>query len=95
MIDVKKPLFKLGRVVATPGCLEAFEETKQSGWEFLTRHARGDWGNVDEHDRQANEDALQDGSRIFSVYHLNDETKIYVITEADRSSTCCLLPKEY
>jgi len=33
--------------------------------------------------REANETALEDGSRIWSVYHLKDGTKIWVITEAE------------
>ena len=95
MIDVKKPLFDLGQVVATPGALETFQEAGQSPVEFLSRHVRGDWGVVDEHDQQANTDALQDGSRILSAYVLTTGVKIWIITEADRSSTCCLLPEEY
>lgn len=100
MISVKKPLFSLGQVVATPGCLAAFEEAGQQPWEFLARHVRGDWGIVDQHDQEANDLAVQDGSRILSAYKLSDDTKIWVITEAtddagQRSATTCLLPEEY
>ena len=95
MIDVKKKLFSLGQVVATPGALAALEEAGQSPSEFLTRHVHGDWGEVDEHDQQANDDAVQDGSRLLSSYVLTTNTKIWIITEADRSSTCYLLPEEY
>ena len=87
--------FSLGQIVATPGALEAFEKTGQSPAEFLSRHVRGDWGDLCDEDKQTNEQALNDGSRIFSAYHLNDGTKIWVITEADRSSSCCLLPSDY
>jgi len=95
VIDVKKPFFDLGRAVATPGALAAFEEAGQGASEFLARHVRGDWGVVDEHDQQANDDALQNGSRILSAYVLTTGVKIWIITEADRSSSCCLLPEEY
>jgi hypothetical protein len=95
VIDLNKPLFALGQVVATPGALEALEEAGQSPAEFLSRHVQGDWGVVDEHDQQANTDALQDGSRILSAYVLTTGVKIWIITEADRSSSCCLLPEEY
>ncbi|HJN08637.1 MAG TPA: type I restriction endonuclease subunit M [Pirellulaceae bacterium] len=61
----------------------------------LARHAAGDWGDVDEHDRSANEMALKDGSRLFSVYHAKDGTKFWIITEANRSSTTVLLPEDY
>ena len=87
--------FLLGQIVATPGALEAFEKTSQSPTEFLSRHAVGDWGDLCDEDMQTNEDALIDGGRTFSTYHLNDGTKIWVITEADRSSSCVLLPSEY
>ncbi|QDT48882.1 hypothetical protein Pan258_29290 [Symmachiella dynata] len=87
--------FSLGQIVATPGALDAFEKTGQSPAEFLSRHVRGDWGDLCDEDKQTNEDALSDGGRIFSAYHLSDGTKIWIITEADRSSTCVLLPSEY
>ncbi len=85
--------FPLGHVVSTPNALKQLtQDDIQSG---LKRHASGDWGDVDEHDRQANERALRDGSRLFSVYHAADSTKFWIITEADRSSTCVLLPQDY
>ena len=63
--------------------------------DFLFRHLDGDWGDVDEHDRQENELSLQHGWRLLSCYRLSDGTKVWIITEADRSSTCLLLPEEY
>jgi hypothetical protein len=62
---------------------------------FLDRHASGDWGEVDEHDRQANEYAVEHGLRVLSAYTLSSGEKIWVITEADCSSTTILLPEEY
>ena len=66
-----RPLFSLGRMVATPGAIEA----------------------------------LKSGGRIFSAYRVfvdpslgqSDDAgeKFWIITEADRSSTCVLLPSEY
>lgn len=90
-----KPQFGLGQIVATPGALEALEKNSQSASEFLQRHARCDWGDVDAEDAEANNLALSDGSRLLSSYHLKDGSKLWVITEADRSSSCCLLPSEY
>ena len=87
--------FPLGQIVATPGALDAFEKAGQSPTGFLKRHVSGDWGDLCDEDKQTNEDALSDGGRIFSAYHLSDGTKIWVITEADRSSSCLLLPSEY
>jgi hypothetical protein len=48
----------------------------------------------------ANDSALVNGSRIFSVYRTLKDVKLWVITEAVsdsgiRESTCILLPDEY
>jgi len=101
MIAVTKPLFKLGQVVATPGALEALEQTEEYPWQFLSRHVAGDFGVVDDQDKAANGEALKNGSRILSAYILNDgQTKIWVLTEAEddhgnRAATTLLLPSEY
>lgn len=87
--------FPLGQTVSTPGALETLQEAGQSPADFLNRHSSGDWGELSENDKQANEDALKYGDRIFSSYRTTNGTKIWVITEADRSSTCILLPEEY
>jgi len=100
MIAVKKPLFGLGRVVATPGALEALEKAGQSVWAFLSRHAVGDWGIVSPEDVEANNESLKDGSRLLSAYLLTTGEKIWVITEAEddngnRAATTVLRPDEY
>ena len=89
------PKFELGHLVATPGALRALAESGQSAQEFLDRHVSGDWGELDEEDRRENELSLREGFRILSAYRLRDQTRIWIITEADRSSTCILLPEEY
>jgi hypothetical protein len=89
------PRFALGQVVATPGALEALEEAGQLPQEFLHRHVVGDWGELDEHDREANERAVHGGDRIFSSYLTKKGAKLWVITEYDRSVTTLLLPSEY
>lgn len=90
-----QPKFALGRIVATPGALAAFARTEQSPLAFVCRHVDGDWGELDDHDRNENDFSVENGLRILSAYRLNDETKIWVITEADRSVTTLLLPEEY
>jgi hypothetical protein len=87
--------FPLGRVVATPGALEALREAGEEPMMYLMRHQSGDWGDVPEEDAKENEFSVENGFRILSAYTLKDGTKIWVITEADRSSTCLLLPFEY
>lgn len=95
MVTERKPLFSLGQVVATPGALDALTRSGQSPLEFLTRHVRGDWGIVCEEDAEANEQSLKDGSRILSAYRTSLNEKLWVITEADRSSSVLLLTEEY
>ena len=87
--------FDLGRIVATPGALDALECSGDTPVTFLGRHLGGDWGDLDEHDRAENELSVREGFRLLSAYALRDGTKIWVITEADRSSTTILLPSEY
>ncbi len=89
------PLFPLGRVVATVGALARLVDAGQNPREFIRRHVCGDWGELDSHDLEATDEALEHGLRIFSAYRASDGTKIWVITEADRSATTVLLPEEY
>jgi hypothetical protein len=89
------PMFELGQVVATPAALEVLQAAHQRPAEFLQRHANGDWGQVDEHDAKANAEALLDEGRILSSYQTSTGQNIWIITEADRSSTCVLLPSDY
>jgi hypothetical protein len=92
---VKKPLFKLGQIVTTPGAIEAFSTNNQDPMIFIKRHVTGDWGDMKEEDKKENDFSVGKELRIFSAYHLKDRTKIWVITEADRSATTFLLPEEY
>ena len=62
---------------------------------LLARHVSGDWGQLDAEDQAANEQALAHGARILSAYDLATGTRIWIITEADRSATTLLLPGEY
>ena len=87
--------FALGQVVATPGALAAIERAAQTPDVFLERHANGDWGEVPEDDKQANEYAVEHGYRILSAYTTSAGECMWVLTEADRSATTMLLPEEY
>jgi hypothetical protein len=89
------PALALGQLVATPGALAALTAAGQNPAEFLARHQSGDWGEVSAEDWQANNHALTAGNRVLSAYRLKDRTKIWVITEADRTLTTVLLPDEY
>jgi len=92
---------ELGRVVATPAAQAQLEADpaqvlRDSAAELLQRHELHDWGTLDEHDREQNLRALVEGLRVMSVYP--DEVAggpLWIITEADRSSTCILQPGDY
>jgi len=90
-----RPLFKLGQVVATPGALRLVEEHGVDLMDLLCRHMGGDWGHLDDEDKRENDFSLGKRLRILSSYEIAPDEKLWVITEADRSSTCVLLPSEY
>jgi len=90
-----KSLFPLGRIVATPGAIDALRQANQWPDHFLNRHVTGDWGELENEDKAENEHSLQRGLRILSSYITAAGEKLWVITEADRSSTTLLRPEEY
>jgi hypothetical protein len=90
-----KPLFPLGRIVATPGAIDALTRANQWPDYFLNRHAWGDWGEIGNEDKAENEYSLQHGFRILSSYITPVGERLWVITEADRSSTIMIRPEEY
>ena len=91
----KSTLFPLGRLLSTPGALDAFTASGDEPLPYLARHAAGDWGDLGDEDKALNDRAVAGGGRIFSAYRLSDGTKVWLITEADRSATTFLLPEEY
>jgi hypothetical protein len=90
-----RPKFPLGRLVAIPGALELIQGEGREPMEFVERHVRGDFGDLSEHDRLANEQALLHGGRILSSYKVVGEERVWCLTEADRSATTILLPSDY
>lgn len=93
--SISRPLFTLGRTVATPGAREALKKAHQLPQHFLDRHVTGDWGEVSAEDAQENRLGLADGYSLLSSYITSAGDKILVVTEADRSLTTLLLPQEY
>lgn len=88
--------FQHGQLVATPGALELLGELEISPSSLLERHLSGDWGEMPKEDARENEWSVKNGYRVLSSYHVgNHGDRVWIITEADRSSTCLLLPEEY
>ena len=71
---------------------EAFAKFVMSS---LTRHQRGDWGELTDEDKQENDLSLKAGFRVLSAYETKGLPKVWIITEADRSATTILFPDEY
>ena len=90
------PLFRMGSLAVTRGALDALARTGEVAGAFLVRHVTGDWGeDLSPEDHEDNMIALAQGFRLLSVYSMRDGVKLWVITEADRSTTTILLPEEY
>jgi hypothetical protein len=82
-------------VFITPGAARALDESMERFEGFLSRHERGDWGDLGDEDKRENDFALGRELRIFSAYHTANGEKVWIVTEADRSATTILLPNEY
>jgi hypothetical protein len=95
MTTLTKGLFEPGQIVSTPGALAALAESAQHPGDFLSRHLNGDWGDLCEEDKQTNQEALAEDLRLLSAYRTTAGSKLWIITEADRSVTTLLLPEEY
>ena len=83
----------LGRLLITPAAQAVL--TQEDILAALNRHVRGDWGVVGPEDRAENDLSLKEGFRILSAYESSGGEKFWIITEADRASTCVLLPSDY
>ena len=84
----------MGQVVATPPAIATMKEHGITALELLRRHETGDWEEMNAEDAALNRLSVKTGGRIFSAFE-RDNVTIWVITEADRSSTCMLLPSCY
>lgn len=86
-------VFRLGRIVTTPNALESI--TQEDILLAIQRHQAGDWGNLTDDNRAANDRALVQGTRILSAYNASNGTRFWIITEGDRTVTTVLLPEDY
>jgi len=96
-----KAKFSLGKLTWTRGINKKIADDEKFAsfiWESLKKHAKGDWGDLSKEDKQENEFSLDKYLRLFSayIYEKNGrDFEIWIITEADRSSTTILSPGEY
>jgi hypothetical protein len=88
--------FPIGKPAITPAAQAALDEAAIPAVLLLARHVNCDWGDLSVADLAANEVALLTGRRLLSSYDLPDgRSKVWIMTEADRSVTTILLPDEY
>ena len=92
---ILNPTFPLGQIVITRGAIIELQRAGKSPIPLLIRHGHKDWGDLGDEDKAANHYALNHEERLFSCYKLDEATKVYVITEWDRSVTTVLLASEY
>ena len=88
-----QPLFPLGKLVITRGVADGGFDLDEL-LSIVRRHVHGDFGEINEEDRQENLLSIREGFRVMSAYIFNG-TKLWVISEKDRSVTTILLPEEY
>jgi hypothetical protein len=89
-----RPLFPLGHLVATAGVNAHLIDNGIDPTPFIRQHHCGLWGDVPPEDAQENDFSVLNGFRVLSSYLIAGE-RVWIITEADRSSTTLLLPREY
>lgn len=101
------PKFNPGRVVMTPGAIEALANNNALVSTYLCRHVAGDWGDVPDCDKRYNDKDLKQGLRLLSAYKLPNGDTIWIVTDAidfdgnptadpaKRQLTTVLLPSEY
>lgn len=90
--------FSFGKLVWTRGVNDKIADDTPFAKlviDSLGRHAKGDWGDLDQVDKDENELSLKEGFRLLSAYERDGLPKIWIITEADRSNTTVLFPEEY
>jgi len=102
-MEIRTALFPHGKLGLSPGVVKAMQaESEMTGTEplrvpltLLALHVHGDYGNIDSEDWTANENAIIDGGCILSAHTLTTGQIVWVLTEADRTSTTFILPEEY
>ena len=78
-----------------PRAIDVLSQDNMTPLDLIKKHVSGDYGQLCAEDAQANNEAIQNGDRILSVYHTSKGEKLYVITEWDCSATTVLMASEY
>ena len=84
-------LFSLGQIIVTDPAQEILERADIA--KALQRHAKGDWGDIKQSDKEQNDIAVREGGALISAYLDYLQRRFFIITEGDRTVTTILLPK--
>ncbi|ENA9696675.1 hypothetical protein ABG299_002203 [Salmonella enterica subsp. enterica] len=84
-------LFSPGCLRITPGISELIIEGADIP-PYLNRHLSGDWGDICDEAKDANNHAVRSGKTILSVYYITPETEIWILTAG--GCTTIMLPSE-
>lgn len=92
--------FEVGQLVFSREVMDRLNTSKAFGFflgDSLGRFTGCDWGDLSEEDKAENDMAVREGGlRIFAAYVFSATgEKVWIITEADRSTTTFLFPHEY
>ncbi len=94
--DIPKARFDLGEVVLTREAQFSLQVVGRNWTQLAAEHVGGNWGNVDPHDAEGNEQSADlGGGRILSIYDIED-ARIYVRTDPTEEGnvTTIYLPYE-
>jgi hypothetical protein len=86
-----QPLFGCGQLIMSPLVAELVEANELDLQGYLTRHARGDWGDIDTDLCQANRDAMRKQAYVISVFPVTETLNLVLCTELDRDETTAML----
>jgi 2-polyprenyl-3-methyl-5-hydroxy-6-metoxy-1,4-benzoquinol methylase len=88
-------LFDLGSIETTSAAFAALAKANADRAVYLARHQRGDWGDVDQKQRQYNDWALEHEGIAWSTYKLSDGINLMIGAARDRSYTRVMLETEF
>jgi len=95
VLSLCRPLFQPGRLLMTPGVTRLVHDHQFNLMSYLSRHLSGDWGDISETDRRANQLALRDGDALRSAYQVTPDLRLLIVTAARRDVTTARLPGEH
>jgi len=101
MIQISKPDFNIGKLLATPAAMSTLENADVDLLELAGRNLDKNWGDLSDDDKRLNDQTLHDRSWILWADLLGKtNVKVWIITESpdkngDLAATTALLPEEY